>query len=469
MELLAFQRRFLAEAFKPDIQTACLSLPRGNGKSTLAGIVAAKVLKTVQPGNEIALVSGSIEQSRIVFRVVRSVLGEGPDWKYLDSSTRCGITRADGARLRIVSSNPKTAMGLLRVPLVVLDEPGSWEVRAGQLMYDAISTAQGKPGSPLRAIYVGTLAPSLSGWWHDLVAKGSGPGTHVTVLQGDRKRWSDLRHVYSVNPLARSYPELRRTLRLERDQALADSRLKARFLSYRMNVPSADESEVLLTLESWQTALQRPVAERQGKPIVGIDLGAGRSWSAAVALWETGRVEAVALAPGVPSLSEQEKRDLVPSGLYQRLHASGRLDVCEGLHVPPPRALIEMILHHWNCPALIVCDRFRLHDLLDAKPPCPVEPRVTRWSEASSDIRALRKLVLDGGLSVETSSRPLISASLAVSKVKSDDAGNVRLVKADSNGKSRDDVCAALLLAAGEHERRSKRPKRRWRLHGIVG
>ena len=33
----------------------------------------------------------------------------------------------------------------------------------------------------------------------------------------------------------------------ERDAARADSRLKARFLSYRLNQPSADESAVLLT------------------------------------------------------------------------------------------------------------------------------------------------------------------------------------------------------------------------------
>ena len=33
-----------------------------------------------------------------------------------------------------------------------------------------------------------------------------------------------------------------------------DLRLKARFLSYRLNVPTADESEVLLTVEDFKLA-----------------------------------------------------------------------------------------------------------------------------------------------------------------------------------------------------------------------
>ena len=47
----------------------------------------------------------------------------------------------------------------------------------------------------------------------------------------------------------------------------------------------------------------------------------------------------------------------------------------------------------------------------------------------------------------------LIGASLAVARVKSDDAGSMRLVKRGTNNQSRDDVAAALTLAAGAYER----------------
>ncbi|MYN68053.1 MAG: hypothetical protein F4X11_24030 [Acidobacteria bacterium] len=40
-------------------------------------------------------------------------------------------------------------------------------------MHDAIQPAQGKPRSPLRVVYIGTLAPATSGWWHDVIDDGS--------------------------------------------------------------------------------------------------------------------------------------------------------------------------------------------------------------------------------------------------------------------------------------------------------
>ena len=56
-------------------------------------------------------------------------------------------------------------------------------------MFDAISTATGKPGSPLTALFIGTLAPAQGGWWHDLVKGGSAGSTYVKLLQGDRDQW----------------------------------------------------------------------------------------------------------------------------------------------------------------------------------------------------------------------------------------------------------------------------------------
>ena len=50
--------------------------------------------------------------------------------------------------------------------------------------------------------------------------------------------------------------------------------------------------------------------------------------------------------------------------------------------------------------------------------------RVTRWSEASEDIRALRKMLADGPLACEESSRLLVAASLSAAMVKNDDQGS---------------------------------------------
>ena len=39
-------------------------------------------------------------------------------------------------------------------------------------MWDALTTARGKPGSPLKILLIGTLAPALSGWWAALIEDG---------------------------------------------------------------------------------------------------------------------------------------------------------------------------------------------------------------------------------------------------------------------------------------------------------
>ena len=84
-----------------------------------------------------------------------------------------------------------------------------------------------------------------------------------------------------------------------------------------------------------------------------------------------------------------------------------------------------------------------------------------RWSESSFDIRALRKIVRDGPLSVAPESRAIIQASsLSVTTTKEDDgwldpAGKKR----KSMNESRDDISSALVLAAGAFQRAGAVPQ----------
>ena len=248
------------------------------------------------------------------------MLGEDSDYRFSDSLTRVQIIhKPTRTVLQVRSSNAKAALGLVNTPWVIGDEPGAWGVSEGERMFDALTTATGKPGSPLTAVFIGTLAPATGGWWPELIEGGSHGSTYVQALQGDRETWDNWHTIRKANPLTAISPEFRLKLLEERDEARADRRRKARFLSYRLNVPTADESEVLLTVEDWKLATGRPVGIPSGAPIVGIDLGGGRAWSAAVACWQSGRVEALAVAPGIPDIEAQERRDLVPSGLYQEL------------------------------------------------------------------------------------------------------------------------------------------------------
>ena len=360
-QLRSFQTRFIRGALAPGIDTAALSLPRGNGKSFLGGHILARCLTPgdvlFHLGAEFLLCSGSIEQARTVFRFIRAELEPSGQYRFLDSSTRIGITHTrTNTRLRILSSNGRTAMGIVNCPVLVADEPGSWEVNGGTLMHDAIQTAQGKPGSPMKVIYIGTLAPARAGWWHDLIEGKSSGSTYVQALQGSRERWDQWPEIRRCNPLTAVSPDFRRKLLEERNGARLDTRLKARFLSYRLNLPTPDESEVLLTVEDFQRMVARPLPDRDGKPVVAVDLGGGRAWSAAVAVWPGGRIEAQAVAPGIPDLEEQEKRDRVSAGTYRKLRDAGLLHIAEGLRVQPPGALWDSIQERWGIPSRIVCE-----------------------------------------------------------------------------------------------------------------
>ena len=463
LQLRAFQERFVRRALAPGVDVAGLSIPRGNGKSWLAAYLLTRCLTPGDdlhvPGSEYLLCAASIEQARLCYRFIRAELEETDEYRFVDSATRIGITHLrSNTRLRVLSSNGKTAMGIVNCPLLVADEPGSWETNGGTLMYDAITTALGKPGSPMRTVFIGTLAPAMSGWWHDLISDGSNGTTYIQALQGDAEKWSTWSEIRRCNPLTAISPEFRKRLRVERDAARGDSRLKARFLSYRLNRPVADESTMLLNLDDWEMVMERSTPPRDGRPIVGVDLGAGRAWSAAVAIYRNGRTEALALAPGIPSIEAQEKRDRVGAGVYQKLVSAGLLHVADGLRVQPVAMLTDLISEIWGTPAGVVADRFRISELADAGLH-GLEPRMTRWSESSEDIRALRKMAKDGPLAVDPASQPLLEASLAVAMVKNDDSGNVRPQKRGSNNTSRDDVAFALTLGAGAHQRRSKAPK----------
>ena len=106
----------------------------------------------------------------------------------------------------------------------------------------------------------------------------------------------------------------RRKLLQERDDALRDDRNKARFLSFRLNLESTDESSMLLTVQDWKRVEARALGPNDDAPIIGIDLGGGRSWSSAVALWRSGRVEAFAVAARAARYRSPRAARFGPSG-----------------------------------------------------------------------------------------------------------------------------------------------------------
>ena len=457
--LLPFQAAFVAAVCRKEEppEIAALSCPRGNGKSWLCGGLVARSLTPgdplFEPGVENILVSSSTNQARIVLEFARAALGEAEGYSLKND----GITHlASRARVRIVSSDARRALGLgANVRLIIADEPGAWKPIEGRRLWDAMLTSLGKRHAQI--IVVGTLAPApLTGpasWWPSFVASGSGDGRHVALLQADSERWRDFDEAVRVNPLVAINPLLRRVLEREHRAALASERAARTFRQYRLNLPGDPvESQPLITTAEWERVCARPVPACEGRPVIGVDLGGNRSWSAAAAVWPSGRIEAWAVAPGVPSLAEQEKEDQVPDSTYGELVKSGGLSVDAGRAVPSVERLLSRIWA-WE-PSAIVSDSFRtaeLHKAVAGR--VRIVERARGGGESTSNVQSLRALLLDAQSGVVAESRALLAAAFAQTTLKVDNSGVTKVGKLDQR-RSRDDAAAALLLAAGEQARR---------------
>ena len=269
--------------------------PEGNGKSWLCGQLLARALTPgdplFEPAVENVLVAASRQQAAIVLDFTRAALGESDEYGWSKDSATHKDTRT---RVTVISSDARRALGLgANVRIVIADEPGAWGPTAGRRLWDAITTALGKRRTTVVA--VGTLAPApLTGpasWWPSFVASGSGDGRHVALLQADADKWRDFDEVLRCNPVAHVNPFLRRTLEREHAAALSSERAARPFRQYRLNIPGEPvDSQPLVTAAEFARVCARPVPACEGHPTIGVDLGGSRSWSAACAVWPSGRL-----------------------------------------------------------------------------------------------------------------------------------------------------------------------------------
>ena len=454
-KLRPFQREWLRKALSPDCQIAALSVARGNGKTALLGWLAAQAMT---PGSalwkerqETLVVAASIEQGRTLVEFAKDDL-DLREYQVSDASNRLHIRhKGTNTRLRVLSSDPRRAMGLSRFGLLIGDEPGTWQARGGELMFHSLRQALGKREDS-KLLLIGTQAPAAaSSWWPELLKNGSGPSLHVCLIAADEKApWDAWQTIRKANPLVAVNQTLRKTILRERNEARHNPSLQPSFEAYRLNRLVDVRAEVLVSVADWKAVEDRPVPERAGRPILALDLGSTRSWSAAWCLWPSGRTECYSLAPGVPELLKVEKRDGLPRGVYQQLQDAGVLIIDEGVRVSRPAKLIDHLVARGICPAVVICDSFAVNALRDCvRGRWPVTVRKTKWEQATSDIADFRKLVYDGPLSVAPEGRALARLGLREIEVRSDDSGSAsRLFKARGD-RSRDDIVQAGVLASG--------------------
>ena len=294
-------------AFAAGIQSAALSVARGNGKTALLSGIAAATLDgpLAVPRGETVIAASSFEQARIVFEHVVAFMGDKLHdkrrWKVWDTAQQARIeNRETGARVRCIGSDPRRAHGLAPV-LVLADEPAQWPESTGERMVAALRTAAGKqPHS--RFVALGTRPADAEHWFAKMLTGGADYAQCHAARPDDpkfhKRTWA------KANPSVAHMPDLLAAIRNEANQAKADPALLASFEALRLNLGTDDVAvSTLLSAGLWQTI--EGAAEPGGPCIWGVDLRTSAAQSAVAAYWPaTGRLECVAAFPAEPSLAE---------------------------------------------------------------------------------------------------------------------------------------------------------------------
>ena len=475
--LFPWEKRFLKGMFSCEGDCA-ISVPRGAGKSTLLSAVAAAFVDGPLrvPRGEVVVCAASFSQARIIYDHAVHALGEKVRdkraWRALDSLQSCSLEhRETGARLRCIASDPKRAHGLAPA-LVLADEGAQWPHTTSERMLAALRTSMGKiEGS--RLIALGTRPEDSQHWFQVMLNGGAAYSqSHHADPEDDpfsKRVWR------KANPSLKFMPSLMARYEAEAAEAKADPSKLASFKALRLNMGTADTLQsFLLEAKDWEKI--EGEADRRGPFVMGVDLGQNAAQSALAAYWpESGRLEALACFPELPSLAERGLQDGV-GRLYLDVFDRGEL-IIRGKRVSDIRGLLAEARARWGYPIALACDRWRemeLRDCLEAEgyPLARLEVRGMGFRDGSEDVRDFRSACLGGRVTPLKSL--LLTSAMAEARVAVDPAGNAKLAKGVEGGRrmrARDDAVAAAILsvASGVRLWRDNKPSEGGVYFGMTG
>ena len=467
--VLPWQKRFLQGAFADDVDESALTVARGNGKTTLCAAIAAACLDgpLVQRRAEVVVCASSFDQGKLAFDHVLAFLDVHADrskWRVWDSSNVAQLkNRQNGVTLKCIGSDPRRAHGLAPV-LVLADEPAQWPGNTGWKMKAALTTALGKIEGG-RFIALGTRPEQETHWFSKMLAGGGGADYfQVHAARKDdpefqRRTWR------RANPSFDYFPALRKRLQRAASKAKIDPDELAAFRSLNLNQGTSDvQTSTLVTVDDWKRA-ERPAIDDQGdRYILGVDLGSTNSFSAAAAYWpENGSLEAFAVVPETPDLPQRGLADGVGS-LYVKMSQRDEL-LQIGTYTSSVSGLLNEALHRWGRPSVIVGDRFKQGEMLEAckASDLPVTRIVFRgqgYKDGAEDVKIFQRALADGEVHPDPSL--LLRAAMSEVRLVYDASANGKIAKMSQGQRrqrARDDAAVAAVLAVAEGIRRSRRRK----------
>ena len=334
IRLAPFQKQFVEGALAPQIDTAVLSVGRGNAKSALSAGVGLGALIGVwdeQPRRDIPLAARTRDQARVAWNFAEAFSRSLPD----EYQARLKFRRSprleiefeadDGPHvLRAIAADGKSALGS-GPTLAILDERGHWEKDRGDALEAAILTGLGKRGG--RALIISTSAADDAHPFSQWIDQPP-PRTYIQEHRPDPGLPADdLESLLQANPGARhgvgaSVEWLKQAA--QRAIARGGSALDTFRLYHRNERISGESRDVLLRFDEWLAAECSELPPRSGPVVVGLDLGGSASMSAAALYWpETSRLEVYGTFPSDPGLLDRGASDGVGDALSSNVRTRG--------------------------------------------------------------------------------------------------------------------------------------------------
>jgi phage terminase large subunit-like protein len=468
-KLRPWQKRFIRAVYATDkqgrrkVRTAVLSMGRGNGKTTLAAMLALWSLIQEQRGEVYSCANDRFQAARI-FAEMAAIIERVP-WlderitikRFTKEIEDVGGTESIYAAL---SRESGTKMGMAP-SVVIYDELGQSE---GRDLLDAMDTAMGKRAEPLMII-ISTQAARDEAPLSQLIDYGlriqrgeiNDPTFHLTLYNAPETAdpWKQATWRLANPALGdfRSLEDVKRLARQAQRMPAAEMSFKNLILNQR-----CDATAQFISAATWKACGgQADIAGLKGRPcFAGLDLGATRDMTALVLLFgdADGGFDVVPFCwlPG-ETLQEAQDRDRMPYRLWTQ---QGDLLTFPG-RTTDPKALAQKIaeLHGaYNIQALAF-DRWRVQDLereLGAIG-CgvPLVPFGQGFKDMAPAVDALERLVEEGKL--RHAGHPVLAMAAANAKAEMDAAGNRKLSKRRSTG--RIDPLVALAMALGVAKRPS--------------
>lgn len=470
LRLGTFQRNFIEGAFASGINIAALSVGRGNGKTALSAALATTHLLGLwddQPQREIVVAARTRDQARTCWAFCCSYLAETPGIK-IRRGAALEIEFEDDNGPHLLKAVPSTGKAVLggAATLAIMDERAAWMASRGDEMEAALLTSLGKRDG--RALLISTSAPddanSFSRWL-DTPPSGCYTQEHRADPDLPADDWPSL---LQANPGSlEGIGATRDWLVKAAGQAIerGGSALAAFRNLHRNERVNIETRALLIDLDQWQGCEVDDLPERAGPCVIGLDLGASASMTAAAFHWpDTGRLEVLGWFPADPSLAVRGVNDGV-GRRYVEMAERGELRTMPGRTVPVAGWLAQVLGHvGGETIATILADRFKQGEVQDGLSAAgyrgPVTWRGFGWRDGAEDITRFQRAVYDRRVAAPKSL--LLRSAMADAVCLTDPAGNPKLAKGRALG--RIDPAAAAVLAVAEGQRMITRPVQRARM-----